>query len=133
MSRERACPEIQTPLGLTPHKHPRLTWSAISMINVNTPIKSQSDFKETLSRFEYSTPTRKSARLDQQLKRTIVAVDSSSDEEKTPTKKAKVKAKAKSKRGYASPEKYAHLSGLNDILAPDLDGMLYQGSFFFTV
>lgn len=112
------------------------------MISVNTPIKSEADFKEILSRFEYSTTTRKSARLlskrvfdddnDHKLKRTIAAVDSSDEEEKTPSKKAKTKAKskAKSKRGYASPEKYAHLSGLNDILAPNLDGMSFQKLFF---
>lgn len=101
------------------------------MINVNTPI---TDFKEKLSRFEYSTPTRKSVRLLSKqesendnagrLKRTIAAVDSSNEEEeeeKIPTKKVRTKAKAKAKRGYASPEKYAHLKGLTDILAPDLD------------
>lgn len=131
--------QIQSP----PSSHNELK---LSHSMASTPTKSLADFAQSLSRFSYSPemPLRRSARLSSPSTR-IANMPSSTGyisdsavseritlkrkiqdnkrEEKTPTKKVTVK---KSKRGYASPEQYAHLSGLTDHLASNLDSVYRQ-------
>ncbi|KAF8520932.1 uracil-DNA glycosylase-like protein [Hysterangium stoloniferum] len=98
---------------------------------------STNSFKQTISGFAFaanSSPSRRSGRLSISLASKLTSrvsdtEDFSSSLNSSPSKRKNVSQvikadgspKKKLKRGYAGPEKYAHLTGLTDHLAPDLD------------
>jgi TDG/mug DNA glycosylase family protein len=92
-----------------------------------------------LTQFAYSqkpsTPLRRSPRKSSSLRfKDTSPTRSNAEDEKLPTKRAlEVKSETgspqrspkKVKRTYATPETYAHLSGLQDWLKEELDGTVY--------
>lgn len=92
------------------------------------------NFRSTVAGFRFNTEPpmlRRSARISSQVvqceeaeyeERPVESKVSKSIQESKRKSGDVVKKKKKIKRGYAEPERYAHLNGLPDILGDQLDG-----------
>jgi hypothetical protein len=99
-----------------------------------TPTNSITTFQATLAKYRFSTELPAFRRSNQDssllLEEEGVADNTSRSNVLEPPRGKKLRngdtelspKKKKPKRGYAEPERYAHLNELPDIIAPELDG-----------
>jgi hypothetical protein len=94
----------------------------------------QAQFKTSLAQFSCptaaTTPTRRSPRKrpvpdDELPSESSFSLPTRSSTRESKSRKRRDRSPEKSKRGYASPETYAHLNMLQDYLCEELDGELF--------